>query len=418
MMNEHLPNSITILLLENSTEGGGLLEHMLTEAGVACHEVHREAHFLDAVDHLTSNQVDLVLALLDPSDRKDVTAIHYLKQASQDVPIVVIVEGEDEDAASAALQAGAQEVLLKGLFPGKALKRVIHHAIERVTLSREKKILEEQFHKAQRMEAVGLMAGGIAHDFNSILSAIIGYTELALESSESQSDLRTDLEEIAAAGIRAQKLVAQMLMFSRQTKAAIGPVRIHLLTNEALNMLREVVPAAIDIQQEILSFGMIKGDPGQIYQIIKILCKNAIHAMRGTGGALKVRVQEAIIDKAIASKHSDLAPGAYMSLTVSENGVGLDEPTSNRFFKANFASTGNEKDAGLNLSMVYDYVKACCGRITVETQLEKGTCCTVLFPMLKEEEDSPESEEQNDPSSSEKFVVPFMDDEPAVIATA
>lgn len=416
MINDRLLNPIAILLFESSAAAGDLLDRMLMEAGDDCYEVHRESKLPDAVEYLILNQVDIVLATFSPTDTAYANTIHCLKHANLGTPVVIMVDDEDENAAIAALQAGAQEVLVKGLFPAKALKRVIHYAIERVRFAREKEILEEKLRKAQRMEAIGTIAGGIAHEFNNILSAIIGYTELALEGSESQQDIRDDLKEIAAAGSRAKILIAQMLSLSRQAKTGFGSVHIHLLIKEALKMLREEAPPDIDIQSEIRSFGMVKGDPGQIYQIAKNLFNNAVHAMRG-GGVLKVRLQEVIVDEANTNEHPDLDHGSYMSLMVTDNGCGLDPGTAERIFQPDLNASRNVNAEGLGLNMVYGYVKAHGGTITADAQHGKGTRFTVLLPMVKED-GTPKSHGQNNSLNTKQFSVSRQHDEFPVTKTA
>ncbi len=131
-------------------------------------------------------------------------------------------------------------------------------------LEEEKMQFEEKLRQAQKMEAIGTLAGGIAHDFNNILSAIIGYTELALIDAEKRSSLYHNLKEVLRAGARAKDLVKQILTFSRQVLRECKPIQIKPIVKEALKFLRASLPTSIEIQQDIQSNALVMADPTQI----------------------------------------------------------------------------------------------------------------------------------------------------------
>ena len=154
----------------------------------------------------------------------------------------------------------------------------------------ERKRLEAQLRQAQKMEAIGTLAGGIAHDFNNILTAILGYTELALNDIRQDSAVRRYLQEVRKAGQRAKTLVQQILTFSRRTEQARTPVQLPRLVEEALALLRASLPSTIAIRHHISQdAGTVLADPTQLQQVLLNLCANAEYAMRETGGLLEIR---------------------------------------------------------------------------------------------------------------------------------
>jgi hypothetical protein len=157
----------------------------------------------------------------------------------------------------------------------------------------EKADLEMQLRQAQRMEAVGMLAGGIAHDFNNILYAILGCTELAMKDLPAESPIRERLAGVIKAATRAADLVSQILAFGRQTKKERKSIRIQDVIEETLKMMREVLPATIDIRVNVnTDCGPVFADPTEIQQVIMNLCTNSRHAMREHGGTLTVNLDE------------------------------------------------------------------------------------------------------------------------------
>ncbi|MHB8809044.1 MAG: PAS domain-containing protein [Desulfobulbaceae bacterium] len=162
---------------------------------------------------------------------------------------------------------------------------VAHYAKD-VTASRK---LEDQLRQAQKMEAIGTLAGGIAHDFNNILTAVLGYAELAKEDLPADSSTVADIEEVIHAGLRARELVRQILTFSRQAEESIQSVLVQSITKEVLKLLRSTIPASIEFRQNIdPECEPVLADPTQIHQVLMNLCTNAYHAMRDKGGILEV----------------------------------------------------------------------------------------------------------------------------------
>ncbi len=277
----------------------------------------------------------------------------------------------------------------------------------------ERKHLQKQLVQAQKMEAIGTLAGGIAHDFNNILSAIIGFTELAQMKLESDSEIKDDLKEVLTAGSRAKDLIKQILAFSCQTKEERMPVQMGLIVKEALKLLRSTLPTTIDMRENIRSKSVILSDPTQLHQIVMNLCTNAAHAMREKGGILETTLTDVMLDSDFVSTHPDIHPGAYQKLTVSDTGHGITLEVMNQIFDPFFTTKGVDEGTGLGLSVVYGIVKDCGGTITVYSEPDKGTTFNLYFPILKGAAEEKTSEYTIIPTGTERILL--VDDEKPIV---
>ncbi|MDA3897127.1 MAG: PAS domain S-box protein [Desulfobacteraceae bacterium] len=271
--------------------------------------------------------------------------------------------------------------------------------------------LDAQLQQSQKMEAIGTLAGGIAHDFNNILSAILGYTELALSDLPQGSNSRDDLDEVLKASNRAKELVNQILMFSRQSENQALLIQIHLIAKEALKLLRSSLPSSIIINQNIQALGNVLADPTQIHQIMMNLCTNASHAMAKNGGELSVSlIQVNIVDD--KSEPINLPPGPYLKLTVSDTGCGIAPDVINRIFEPYFTTKGIDKGTGMGLSVVHGIVQSHGGLITVETTPGKGSSFHIYLPEVIDSDGHKETITAEEPVFTGTERILFVDDEP------
>lgn len=247
--------------------------------------------------------------------------------------------------------------------------------------------LENQLRRAQRMEAIGILAGGIAHDFNNALASIITCTELALDTPEAKGNsLKELLEVVLKSGQRGKELVRQILTFSRQTEQERQEVKVDLIVKECLKMLRSTFTASIEIRLQIeQQVGVVFADPTQIHQIVMNLCTNSIHAINGKGnGVLELLLETCDLDAAAAAQFANLMPGSYLRLTVRDNGHGMNESTLERIFDPFFSTKGQTEGTGLGLSVIHGIITKLGGTITVESTPGQGTRFDVYLPRLEE----------------------------------
>ncbi|MCK5228841.1 MAG: PAS domain S-box protein, partial [Desulfobulbaceae bacterium] len=238
----------------------------------------------------------------------------------------------------------------------------------------EQKRLEEELFQAHKMEAIGTLAGGIAHDFNNILSAIIGFTELAKMELEDDSSAAADLSEVLRASKRATKLVKQILTFSRKGAHKRKKLQPYLIVKEALRLMRASLPTTLEIQENIdPESGTILADPTKIHQVMVNLCTNALHAMQEETGTLKVTLVRRILSADDVLGHPGVSPGPFIELSVSDTGCGMDKQTQQRIFEPYFTTKETGKGTGLGLAVVLGVVQDHGGMITVDSELKKGT---------------------------------------------
>ena len=252
------------------------------------------------------------------------------------------------------------------------------------------RLTEEQFRQAQKMEAVGQLAGGIAHDFNNLLTAILGYTELSLEQVGAESEVGADLKEIAKAGERARGLTSQLLAFSRKQVLQPRILDLNGVVADVERMLRRLIGE--DIRFEIAvdpRLSPVKADPSQIHQVLMNLAVNARDAMP-RGGSLRIATANAL---ATVGDHrtGDGSPQRCVALTVSDTGSGMSPEVRARIFEPFFTTKAPGKGTGLGLSMVYGVVTESGGRISVESERDRGTTFTIHLPVAEDIAPAPPS---------------------------
>jgi PAS domain S-box-containing protein len=242
---------------------------------------------------------------------------------------------------------------------------------------------EEQLRQAQKLEAVGRLAGGIAHDFNNLLSVILSYAGLLAAGSETGVPLDEGLTQITKASERAAALTRQLLAFSRQQVLAPRVVDLNELVQSVSTMLERVIGE--DVRIVIVrapDLGHTRADVGQLEQVMMNLVVNARDAMP-RGGSLTIETSNADLGVE-ASEALGATPGSYVVLSVSDDGVGMNEATLARAFEPFFTTKLPGKGTGLGLSTVFGIVKQSGGHITVTSQPGRGSSFRIYFPRTDE----------------------------------
>jgi PAS domain S-box-containing protein len=273
----------------------------------------------------------------------------------------------------------------------------------------ERQYLQTRLQQAQKLEAIGTLAGGIAHDFNNILSAIIGYTELALDSPEKSTTFHDNLQQVFAAGMRAKDLVKQILAFARQSEEELKPIRLDKSVQEVLRFIRSSVPTTIKIKRSIENDSVVMGNATQVHQILMNLCTNAAQAMEAEGGILEVSLKNAKIDGSSQTEKTILKPGEYVEIKVSDTGVGISSDIIESIFDPYFTTKGPGEGTGMGLALVHGIVESYGGKITVDSKPGVGAAFTIYLPKIKKQKEIISHEAEILPGGTEQIL--YVDDE-------
>jgi len=240
--------------------------------------------------------------------------------------------------------------------------------------------LEAQYLQAQKMEAVGRLAGGVAHDFNNVLSVVLSYAELIGGDLKAGDPLGEDMEEIKRAGLRAADLTRQLLSFSRRQVLERKVLDLNVQLASMENMLKRLLGA--DIELTILAgdrLQAIRGDPGQIEQILMNLAVNARDAMFD-GGRLTIETANVELDREAVVALPEMRAGPFVRVTVTDTGVGMSEETQARIFEPFFTTKDPGRGTGLGLATVFGIVQQSKGFIRVSSAPGRGTSFELYFP--------------------------------------
>lgn len=243
----------------------------------------------------------------------------------------------------------------------------------------------EQLAQSQKLESIGRLAGGIAHDFNNMLTAINGYSELALRKIPFDDPLRRNIEEIRKAGERSAELTNQLLAFSRRQMLQPRILVVNQAISDTVVMLRRLIGEDIELTLKLDGeVGRVSADPGQFAQILVNLAVNSRDALPD-GGSIVIETKNVELDEGYASNHVAVSPGKYVMIAFSDNGIGMDEQTRSHIFEPFFTTKEVGKGTGLGLSTVYGIVKQSGGNIWVYSEPGRGTTFKIYFPLVEEE---------------------------------
>ncbi|MFQ3610438.1 MAG: ATP-binding protein [Fimbriimonadales bacterium] len=250
--------------------------------------------------------------------------------------------------------------------------------LERNRIRQELQQVNEQLTQAQKMESIGQMAGGLAHDFNNMLTAVLGFIELAQSALPEENSAQGYLQRAIQAVDKASQLTRQLLTFARRQPMQIQPIDLNALVQEALRVAQGWLPASIHLKVYTdQPTWIVEADPTQLSQVIYNLVINARDAMP-QGGTLTVETANVHLDAEYARTHFGVLPGDYVLLAISDTGIGMPPEVKSRIFDPFYTSKPNA--SGLGLTIVYSIVRQLGGHIWVYSEPGRGTTFKIYLP--------------------------------------
>lgn len=298
-------------------------------------------------------------------------------------------------------------------FPVHDAKGVVYRVAGVAEDVTERKSLESQLLRAQRMESVGRLATGVAHDMNNVLAPIMMAVAL-LRGGLSPAEMDKTLDSIETSARRGAGLAKQLLLFGRGVEAGRVAVKTSPWIGEVVSMLRETLPKTFAIDCRIAPDARpVRGDPTQLHQVLLNLCVNARDAMP-EGGTLTLEAENVTLDESAKARQPEAQPGDYVRVRVTDTGTGIAPETIDRIFDPFFTTKQLGQGSGLGLSIALGIVKSHGGFLTVQSELGKGTTFEVFLPALQhglEPEDQPPAPARR---SGDGETILVVDDEPDV----
>jgi two-component system, cell cycle sensor histidine kinase and response regulator CckA len=290
---------------------------------------------------------------------------------------------------------------------------IFENVTEIRTAEKEKIDLLERLFQSEKLQAIATLVGGIAHDFNNMLQIIMGYSQLLLEDKRKNDQDYEDLQDIVKIAEQGADLVRRLLIFAREAPTEKSLVDLNYQIRKLSNLISSAFPKMIEVDID-LSEGLhpILADPAQIDQVIMNLAINASESMKN-GGRLQIETKNVFIDNQPDGFNIALNPGAYVKLSVSDTGIGMDKQTITRIFDPFFSTKerGSTRGTGLGLCVVDGIVQNHGGSVTCESEPGKGTVFSVYFPKMEYEE-SEELITQSPPVTLLTGTILMVEDEP------
>ena len=377
-----LRESPNILLIEDDESQSNLIRYQLGRAKPGGFQSWIAESLEEGLTALRTGEFDVVVIDLGLPDSQGLETFDAVHQAFPGVPAVVMTGNDDEALAIEAVRRGAQDYIVKNFASEHTIVRSLRYAMER-------KRLEDELLRSQKMQAVGSLAEGIAHEFNNLLQVIHGYTRFALEGLGPEEQRYRDLMEVDRAAERAASLTSQLLEFGRPSALKMSDVQVDRLVGDLVSMLRPLLREGVHLESELRAGShTVLADANQVQQVLMNLCLNSRDAMPD-GGTLRITSQKVVVDDTSANRHAFRNLGSYLRLSVADNGCGMAADVKERIFEPFFSTKEPRSGAGLGLAVAYGIVHQHGGVITVESEVGCGTRFDIYLP-IAEMDDMPE----------------------------
>ncbi|HEX3875567.1 MAG TPA: response regulator [Bryobacteraceae bacterium] len=372
---------LNVLIVEDSEEDADLIVLELKRGGFS--PQFRRVDTAEAMRRaLKECAWDIVLSDFSMPQLTMLEALAIAQEQAADVPFVIVSATIGEEAAVEAMKSGAHDYILKHRL-GR-LAPAVQRELRESEMRRERRQLEEQLRRAQKLESLGLLAGGVAHDFNNLLTGILGNASLALDLTPSTLPTAEMLRDIIRASERAADLTRQLLAYAGKGNFVIEPVDLSALVHDISELIRAAprnVAVVLNLQSNLPP---IEADATQIQQLMMNLILNAVEATSERSGEVRVSTRVTVIepDDPVEQYRPDpVPPGIYVTAEVSDDGCGMSEEVKAQIFDPFFTTKFTGR--GLGLSAALGIVRSHRGGLSVESGEGQGSTFTVLLPALE-----------------------------------
>jgi signal transduction histidine kinase len=375
---------LNVLIVEDSQDDAELMALELKRGGFAPY-YQRVDGCKEMAEALERRQWDLVLSDFSMPRFSMAEALEMVRRKGLDIPFLIVSATISEEAAQDAMNAGVHDYVLKHRL-GRLVPSV-HRELRECEVRRERRDLEDQLRRAQKLESLGLLAGGVAHDFNNLLTGIMGNASVAMEMLGGESRVRPMLHEILRTSQRAADLTRQLLAYAGKGKFLIEPLDVSELVRDISELLRSSVPRTIELALDLDGkLPPVEGDSSQLQQLVMNLILNAVEAAGVQPGT--VRVSTSVRQVRPANRPGGFrpdapVPGVYVQVEVRDDGCGMNEATKAQIFDPFFTTKFTGR--GLGLAAALGIVRGHKGSIAVSSSEGNGSTFTVLLPALQVE---------------------------------
>jgi signal transduction histidine kinase len=372
-----MPQPLRVLFIGESGADAVSTELQRLEYQPSMHRVLSEPELRVALGKVW----DIAISDFSVGDFGALASLRIIHELRVDLPLIVVSGKLKDSEVLAVLKAGAADHMTRSNL--MRLGAAIEREIRAVQTRKERVTLEEQFRQSQKMEAVGRLAGGVAHDFNNLLTVITGYSDMLLAGRDLKDSQRTALEEIRRAAERGGGLTHQLLSFSRRQPLQPRNVHINELLLNTEKLLRRLIGEDIELVTILAGAqDAVHADPGRLEQVIMNLVVNARDAMPA-GGKLTIETANVFVGEPFLAKQLAVEPGAFLMLSISDTGVGMDEATQSHLFEPFFTTKNPGRGTGLGLATAYGIIRQSAGAIRIQSELGKGTTVRIYLPMAE-----------------------------------
>ncbi|MDI1327185.1 MAG: response regulator [Brevundimonas sp.] len=305
-------------------------------------------------------------------------ALDLVREARLDLPFIIVSGTVGEDVAVESMRAGACDFMPKGQFI--RLLPAIERELREAALRADHRVVEDHLRQAQKVEALGQLTGGIAHDFNNLLGVIIGNLDMLIEMLRGDPIQAELADDALNAALRGAELTNRLLVVARQQPFSTRVIDLNERLPGMVAVLQRTLGVDIHINTSLAdSLWAARADPSQVENTLLNLAINARDAMPD-GGSLTIETANVVVEHSFAAALSEITPGDYVLLSVTDTGVGMPPEVIARATEPFFTTKPEGKGTGLGLSMIYGFAKQSDGHLSIYSEVGLGTTVRLYLP--------------------------------------